>query len=256
MRRSDTPRLLLAAAMLLVTCSCSLPRPQEVRVLAAASLADLMADLTPVARRYGLALRCTFGASSQVRAQVEAGAPTDLLLSASADDAQALQTRGFASARDCTPIYRNHLVLVAPADGWVRTVDDLRTRGRVGIGDPRTVPSGRYAEASLRRIGLWDALEGRRVHGTDARVVLGWVARGEVDAAVIYATDQQAEASRLHLVMALPDDSHPPIVYVAVIPKQATNRSGAEVFVQMAGLGEGVRVARLRGFDPVMQGRP
>lgn len=246
---------LLALALLLAP-ACTRPRADEVRILAAASLVDLLNDLAPAAAKEGLALRCSFGASSQVRAQIEHGAPADLLVSAAADDARTLQEKGLTTPDRCHTLYRNHLVLVAPTEGFVRSLDDLRGRGRVALGDPRVVPAGRYAEASLRNLGLWNALEGRRIIGTDVRVVLQWVARGEVDAAVVYDTDRRAEPTRVRVVEALPDASHAPIEYVAVIPTRAANPAGAEAFLRLLASASARAAATARGFEPLMDGKP
>lgn len=256
MRLTDLAAIGLLTLALVLVPACTRPRADEVRILGAASLVDVLSDLAPAAAREGLTLRCSFGASAQVRAQVEHGAPADLLISAAADDARLMQDKGLTTPDRCRALYRNHLVLVAPTDGFVRSLEDLRSRGRVAIGDPRAVPAGRYAEASLRSLGLWNALDGRRVIGTDVRVVLGWVARGEVDAAVVYDTDRRTEPTRVRVVEAFPDASHPPIEYVAIIPTQAANPTGAQALLRLMDSASARATATALGFEPIMEGPP
>lgn len=248
--------LALATLALLLSASCVRHPSATVKVLAAASLVDLMGDVTRAAHDSGLEVRCSFAASSQARAQIAHGAPADLFVSASIEDARTLVQEGLAEKQTGVSLYRNHLVVVAPVDGAVRALDDLRQRGRLALGDPRIVPAGRYAEQSLRHLDLWSALDGRRVLGADARVVLGWAARGEVDAAVVYETDSRSEATRLRVVTRLPDDSHAPIVYVAVVPRQADNREGAAAVLALMASPRGREAARAHGFEPIMEPLP
>jgi len=84
--------------------------------------------------------------------------------------------------------------------------------GRLAIADPRAVPAGRYARASLESLGAWKGVEPRLAPAGDVRAALALVARGEAPLGIVYRTDALAEP-RVKVVATFPEASHPPIVY-------------------------------------------
>ncbi len=66
------------------------------------------------------------------------------------------------------------------------------------VGNPKTVPAGRYAEEVL---GYYKLLSGvikdTLIFTENVRQALDYVARGEVDAGVVYATDAAVTSQRM-----------------------------------------------------------
>ena len=110
---------------------------------------------------------------------------------------------------------RNQLVLVS-TEG-VRSLEDLQeeTVTRVAIGDPRSVPAGKYARQWLESEGLWDRVEEKTVLCGDVRQVLSYVQRGEVDAGVVYSTDAKLLGLEPRWIASGPNA--PEVVYEAVL---------------------------------------
>jgi molybdate transport system substrate-binding protein len=239
--------------LLLLATGCSSRGPGEVRVLAAASLVDLFHALGPSFHEAGIDVRPAFGASAQIRTQVEHGAPVDLFVSADAEDVRLLQARALIEPDGARVLYHNHLVVIAPVGSSVARLEDAR---RIGMGEPSTVPAGRYAKQSLERLGLFERLRPRLVLGADVRIVLGWVARGEVDAGIVYDTDRRAEEARVRVVRVLPDASHDPIEYVAAIPRGAAHPARARDLLTVLASPAGRREAESEGFEAVMTALP
>lgn len=220
-----------------------------VHVLAAASLVDLFGEIHPA----GLDVRCTFGASSQVRSQVEHGAPADVFVGASTDDARQLEREKLLDGERV--LYRNNLVVVTPSDAEAEIWSDaspLRDLKRVAVGDPATVPAGRYGQQALRKLALWEPLRDRLVVGADVRVVLGWVERGEVDAGIVYETDARAATGSVDIAYRFPSDSHDPILYVGGVVTGTPHREAADAFLAALASPQGQAAARVAGFEPVM----
>jgi molybdate transport system substrate-binding protein len=120
----------------------------------------------------------------------------------------------------------NRLVLVGPHDGSL-TADLFRLpaelgESRLAMGDPESVPAGRYAKAALVSLGLWEALADRVVGTKDVRAALALVERGEVRAGIVYLTDALASRN-VRVVLEIPEGSHPPIVYPLAIVAGADN---------------------------------
>lgn len=236
-------RLAAAALVLLLQAACA-RQAQPVRVLAAASLSDLLS--ATISNEAVL----QFGASSQLASLIEMGAPADIVITADAESMDRLERKGLIRKDTRRILYRNRLVLVTPKDDVrIRSTSDLRHARRIGIGQPDLVPAGRYARQALRHVGLWDAVQPRLVFGQDVRVVLGWTSRGLIDAGVVYATDAQAGGATVRVAATFPEDSHAPIVYPAAIATSARNPGQAMTILARLGRPEALAVARRQGFQ-------
>lgn len=176
-----------------VTPAVEAPKPEPLTVLVAASAKDVMqAVIDDYAHAIGLEVRLVPGPSNQLANQIIAGAPADLFLSANRQWMQEIEDRGLVVRH--TPLLGNSLVLIVPHTNRaeVREPADLLSERvkRVGLAG-EYVPAGRYAQQALNKLGLFDTLvdSGRVVRGQDVRDTLAFTERGEVDAAVVYATD-------------------------------------------------------------------
>ena len=65
---------------------------------------------------------------------------------------------------------------------------------------PATVPAGQHAKQVLEAAGLWSVLQPRIVPADSVRQVLDYLARGEVDAGLVYRTDAAAMPQRVRVV--------------------------------------------------------
>jgi molybdate transport system substrate-binding protein len=88
---------------------------------------------------------------------------------------------------------------------------------RIGVANPRTSPLGRYTRQALEELNFEARLEDKRIPAEHARQVVDYVARGEVDAGVIYATDANRFADRVSIALKIDPDLHSPIVYQAAL---------------------------------------
>mgnify|MGYP003872793253 CR=1 FL=1 len=82
-------------------------------------------------------------------------------------------------------VARNALVLAGPpgAAALDLTADAMVTRlggGRLAMGDPMSVPAGRYAQQAFEALGLWPAVSARLLTTENVRAALAYVARGDV----------------------------------------------------------------------------
>jgi molybdate transport system substrate-binding protein len=193
---SPVARLVLVAFALLGGCKAR--PPQEITVAAAASLRPVLPALIA---QYGRRVAATYAASGELRKQVEAGAPVDAVLLASPEPVDQLIGEGLADAASRRVFATNQLVLVGAGKTRVTfdTLDRLPPSELVAIGDPRSVPAGQYARDLLVKLGKWDALQGHLVLGGDVTAVLAYARRGEVTAAVVYATDA-ASVNDVHVL--------------------------------------------------------
>lgn len=183
-------------------CDRSKGQGGEALIAAAASMRVVMPDLVQafMAQHPGASIVVSYGSSGELKRQVEAGAPVDGVIFASAAPLDDLIKQGKVDAATRRVIATNTLVLIGPKGAKplsaakplsFSTLDALPQGERLAIGDPGSVPAGQYARTMLQAMGTWSALsrEGRLVLGGDVGAVLAYARRGEVRAAIVYRTD-------------------------------------------------------------------
>ncbi|TGX55635.1 molybdate ABC transporter substrate-binding protein [Sphingomonas gei] len=200
-------------------------------VLAAASLQESLNTAADAWARLGHARPVlSFAASSALARQVAAGAAADLFISADEPWMDDVQRRGLIAPGSRANLVGNRLVVVQPSTAPAAAnlpLSRLLATGRVALADPASVPAGRYAQASLTRLGLWKAIAPRVVRGENVRAALALVERGAAEWGVVYATDARA-SQRVRAVRMLPAASHPPIRYPLARLRTATSPDAEE----------------------------
>lgn len=254
-RRGLRARARALVVTLLLVSGVSPAAAEELLVSAAISLKD---PLEQIGRRFAgardAAVRFNFGASGELQRQIEAGAPVDVFVSASAREVDALVAAGRVDAATRRLVAGNVLIAIKPSDlpldlPGPSDLLDRRVR-RVALGNPRTVPAGQYARQSLEALGLWARIEPKMVFAENVRQVLDWVARGEVDVGFVYATDAVLRRDQVRLAFPVPDDTHAPIVYVAAVVAATRQPERARAFVDVLASRDAELVFRRFGFEP------
>ena len=198
-------------------------------VFAAASLGDALTQVNAAfTAETGIQVKASSAASSVLAKQIEAGAPAEVFLSADREWMDYLEQRALLQPGSRYDLLGNALVLIAPRESTVRlkiapgfNLADALGQGRLAVGDPDSVPAGRYARSALMKLGVWSQVSGRVIGAENVRAALEYVARGEAPFGIVYRTDAQAEA-RVRVVDIFPADSHPPIVYPVALTRPAS----------------------------------
>lgn len=227
----------LLAATLATACSAgaSTPSGPRITVLAAASLTEAFEDLGR-----GAAVTFSFAGSQQLVAQVEAGAPVDVVATADPDAMDRLAQAGLVNTPRTFAANRLTIAVRSGNPERIQGLADLARDGlKVVLADP-AVPAGRYARQVLERAGV-------RVRPVslelDVKAVARKVAAGEADAGIVYTTDVAAGSA-----VAIPDASNVVATYPVAVVRASTDRAAAEAFVDRL-LGQPGRAAlSARGF--------
>ncbi|QWT19406.1 molybdate ABC transporter substrate-binding protein [Bacillus sp. NP157] len=243
-------RLLVATLLLAGATGAS---AADLVVSAASSLTDAFQAVGKAyeAKHPGTHVVLNFAASDVLLRQIASGAPADVFASAdetAMDKAVAAKAIDPATRRDFAA---NRLVLVVPADSKaaIASAADLKAASvkRVAYGDPASVPVGRYTKAALEQQGLWDAVSAKGVLAQNVRQGLDYVARGEVDAGFVFATDAAVMKDKVKVAATVATPK--PITYpMAVVAgsKQPAEAAAFEAFVQS---GEGRAILAGFGFE-------
>ena len=100
---------------------------------------------------------------------------------------------------------------------------------QVAVGVPASVPVGRYTKAVLEKAGLWAQIEAKMIGAQSVRQVLDYVARGEVDAGFVYATDAALMPGKVRIAFTVPTEQ--PVLYPIAVVAASGNAATAERFV-------------------------
>jgi molybdate transport system substrate-binding protein len=90
------------------------------------------------------------------------------------------------------------------------------------------VPAGKYGQAALIKLGLWEEVQGKAAFADNVRSALLFVSRGETPLGIVYGTDAKA-APEVKIVARFPADSHKPIVYPVALTASSKSESARAV---------------------------
>ena len=204
----------------------------RVLVFAAASLQTALDELLPQIRQAtGTDVVASYAASSALARQIENGAPADLFISADLDWMDYVAARNLIRPATRVNLLGNELVLIAPAAsttsltiGPAFPLAAAIGPNRIALADPVAVPAGKYAQAALTSLGVWEAVKPKVAAAENVRAALLLVSRGETPFGIVYRTDAEADKG-VRVVGAFPASTHPPIVYPAALTARAWSKA-------------------------------
>jgi molybdate transport system substrate-binding protein len=146
---------------------------------------------------------------------------------------------------------RNSLVVIVPRDSKqaLTRLQDLGQPAvqKVAIGNPASVPAGRYTQRALEAAKLWSGVEAKAIHTQNVRQSLDYVARGEVDAGFVYGTDAALMQDKVKVAFDVPLDVV--IGYPIARTAAATNPAEAKGFVDYVLSPAGQAILAKYGFQ-------
>ena len=229
------------------------PKPVELNISAAASMKDALAEIQANYQKKApqVKLIVNLGASGSLQKQIEQGAPADIFISAAPKQMNELETKNLVNKATRKNLLENKLVLIVPKDSTLKIskLEDLQNDAvkQISIGETKVVPAGQYAEQALKKLGVWEKVQGKIVFAKDVRTVLTYVDTGNVDAGLVYKTDA-ASSKKVKILATAPDGSHAPIIYPAAVLTGAKNQKAAEEFLAYLAGPEGKTVFEKYGF--------
>jgi molybdate transport system substrate-binding protein len=239
----------LVAAMIAAVSGCLSEKPKdnkpvEITVSAAMSLSDVFKDIGAGFQKKHpeVKINFNFAASGVLEKQIEQGAPVDLFASASQEEMNVLEEKGLIIKSTRTNFTRNKLVIIAPSR---LTIEELKNLDKIAIGDPKTVPAGRYAQTFLENAGIYEMSKSKLIFAENVRQVLDYVERGEVDAGFVYFSDTIKSNMS---VSSINDSLYPPIVYPVAVIEDSQQPAISRQFIEYIQSNEGQIIFQKYGF--------
>ncbi|MDO9530669.1 MAG: molybdate ABC transporter substrate-binding protein [Deltaproteobacteria bacterium] len=227
---------------------------QELIVSAAASLTNAMKEAAGQfeATHPGTKILCNFASSGSLLQQMAHGAPVDVFAAADQKTMNQAQEKGLIVPASRKNFVSNSLVLIKPLDsplalGGLQDLAKPEVK-RVAVGNPATVPAGRYTKEALVKAGLWDQLSPKFIMAESVRQVLDYVGRGEVDTGFVYSTDAAIARGKVKVMQTV--EGHAPILYPLAITAATGKKVLAQSFVDFILSPAAQEIFKKYGFGP------
>ncbi len=246
--------VLSIVCILLISSGIARAKTSGITVSAAISLKNAFEEIGTAyeARGGNVKVFFNFGASGNLAGQIEGGAPADVFASASEKYMDDLKKRGLLIKGTRSDFAANGVVLIVPegSHNAPSSFEGLTARGikEIAVGNPEVVPAGRYAMEVLAYYKLLPTIKDKLVYGENVRQVLDYVARGEVDAGIVYSTDAAIRLKEVRIAAVAPAESHKPVVYPIAVIKGTENEAAARDFISVVLSPVGKRILKKYGF--------
>ena len=231
----------------------------KILIAAAASLeATFENELIPMFEEAnpGIEVEGTYASSGDLQQQIEAGMEADVFMSAATSNMDTLVEDGIVDDATVVDLLKNDVVLIVPkdVDSKVTGFEDLQNADTVAIGDPESVPAGKYAKEILTNLGNYDAIAEKASFGTSVTEVCTWVAEGSADAGIVYSTDALNENSngddKEVIILATAEDSimDTPVIYPVGVTTSSAQKEAAQKLIDFLQTEEVMNVFVENGF--------
>ena len=238
--------------------------PKAVTVFAASSLTNVFDQMWTAFKAQsgneGVTITANYGASSQLRTQLQEGAAADIFASADLAHMERAAKSGLLDG-DATTFARNRLVVIVPKanPGKVTALSDLAKPGLKFVTTTPDVPIGAYARTALRKLAANPSLG----EGYDAKVLANIVSEeanvrqvvlkvqlGEADAGICYATDVTAVPAGEVTAIDIPDAANVVAEYPIAVLKSATAPATARRLIAFITSPNGRTILEAAKFKP------
>lgn len=209
-------------------------------VSAAASLTDVLSGLKAEAEKaVGCPIQFNFAGSGTLRKQIAEGAPVDVFFSAAAEDMNLLESAKLLAPGTRKDLLSNAIVLIGD-DSYPDVTDPTALRKPLAdvkvfaIGNPASVPAGRYAVEALKNLGLYPLVEGKLALGGSVREVLQFVQSGAAPLGVVFTTDALTlkPGSGVKIIYHFPNSALAnPVVYPIAVVGGSKKQDAAAKFI-------------------------
>src|SRR3712207_5775483 len=229
-------------------------------ILAASSLTDAFGQLGKSFEQQnpGTTVRTSFGASSDLLAQIQQGAPADVFASAAEEEMNTAVKDGLVSGKP-VDFVKNREVVMVPNDNPanIKGLENLSKPGTKLVLAEEGVPAADYA---VEILGKADKVYGSGFkkevlsnvvsREADVRASVNRVVVGDADATFGYASDYTPDMRDKVKVIPIPPNLNIIATYPIATLKDAKEPALAKMWVDLVTSSEGQNVLKEWGFEP------
>jgi len=254
-------RLLLSALALLLPWQ--MLSAEDLTVAAAADLNYALKELAATfEKNTSNTAKLSFGASGNLFAQIQNGAPYDLFFSADEDYPKKLAAAGAVDSGSLRTYAIGHLVLWVPRGvgldrprlmhGAEQIADILQQPSirRIAIANPKTAPYGRAAMDALERMGVKQKVEAKLVFGENVSQAAQFAQSGNAQAGLIpLSLALSPPMKNAGTYWELPAGTYPEMRQVAAVVAASRHKKAAQAFLDYVTSAAGGKVLAQYGFQ-------
>ncbi len=193
-----------------------------------------------------------FGGSGALYQQIKNGAPADVFASADLKSMKDAEKSNLVLGDVATIFAKNDLVAIVPIDSkhTIKKLEDLKNNefNQIAVGNPDTVPAGRYTNAALETAGVTESIKNKLIYAQNVRQVLEYVASNHVDIGFVYATDAQIQEGK-KTKRVLEVELENPVRYPIAVLTNSKEQKAAENFIDLVLSEEGQEILQKAGFS-------
>jgi len=177
------------------------------------------------------------GASGNLFAQMKAGAPYDLFLSADVDFPRQLIAAQLADAKTLTVFARGQLVFWSaqpgPIDADLKSLLHEPRMKKIALANPKTAPYGRAAQQVLEHLGEWNPESPRWIYGENISQTAQFIESGNANGGfVARSLVLSPKLKGKAFFVEIPDEWHEPLDQAAVVTQHGADNPSAGLFLE------------------------
>lgn len=247
--------LTLLISFSLISCGLSNSKTEKnsLTISAAASLKEATVDIQKEFNSTYPDIELTFnyGSSGSLQKQIEQGAPCDVFISAGQSQMDALEDKNLILQDTRKDLVKNSLVLIGGKDSTISSINELTSDNikHIAMGEPSSVPAGKYADEVLTKLNLTDTLKSKLVYGKDVKEVLSWIVSGNAEAGFVYKSDTYNTDS-IKIIETISEEYHSPINYPVAVIKDSKNIESAKLFEDFLFSDKAKEIFKKYGYSP------
>jgi molybdate transport system substrate-binding protein len=216
---------------------CGAARAEDIGIAVAANFAGTLEKLArQFEKQSGHKLLISSGATGALYAQIKAGAPFDVFLSADAERPAQLEKEGLGVTGTRFIYAQGKLVLWSPKAGVVDGQGKIlrhKEPVKVSLADPAVAPYGAAAQQVMSTMGIWQFLQDQSalVLGTSITHAYQFAASGNVVCGFV-AYSQVLEGKQPGSLWKVPQSMYNPLLQEAILLKRAETKQAARDFLK------------------------
>lgn len=208
----------------------------EVRIAVAANFTDVTRRIIPLFRKTtGNTVLASYGSTGKLFAQIENGAPYELLLAADTERPLRAEKEGltvpgkrFIYAKGRLVMWSATRKLFSNGESYLRQ-DSFH---HLAMANPKTAPYGLAARQVLQHLGLWSRIQDKLVRGESVSQTFQFVASENAEAGFVAYAQVKAWRGQPGTVWLVPVAYYSPIEQSVVLLKKGAGNPAALAFFE------------------------
>ncbi|MBN2887615.1 MAG: molybdate ABC transporter substrate-binding protein [Chromatiaceae bacterium] len=209
---------------------------ERVQIAVAANFTAPMKEIAEAfAQDSGHEVEAAFGSSGKFYAQIQNGAPFEILLAADAQTPAKLAEEGLALAETAFTYAKGTLVLWSKDAERIQDGPETLRAGqfrKLAIANPRLAPYGAAAMETLEHFNLVETLEPRLVKGDNIAQTYQFAATGNAELGFVALSQVYRDGALVEgSAWTVPADFHGPIQQDAILLKRGSDNAAARALL-------------------------